>query len=210
MSADAAVTTRSAARDQPPWELVLLGLTVLSLALIPVHIHEAFGLPAHPLLLHVPVVLVPVAGIAALVLVARPAWLDRYGLTLGVLSVAATAATILTVGAGQAFRADRAEGFGGAGEAGRLAEHAEAGENLRLVVIAFTVALLVTLLLRRLLRRGGPAEAILRGVVVVLAVLAVFFVIRTGHLGAQLTWERDGGGGPPGGGQPFQPPGGGG
>jgi len=209
MSADAAVTTRSAARDQPPWELVLLGLTVLSLALIPVHIHEAFGLPAHPLLLHVPVVLVPVAGIAALVLVARPAWLDRYGLTLGVLSVAATAATILTVGAGQAFRADRAEGFGGAGEAGRLAEHAEAGENLRLVVIAFTVALLVTLLLRRL-RRGGPAEAILRGVVAVLAVLAVFFVIRTGHLGAQLTWERDGGGGPPGGGQPFQPPGGGG
>jgi uncharacterized membrane protein len=48
--------------------------------------------------------------------------------------------------------------------------------------------------------------AILRVAVAVLAVLAVFLVIRTGHLGAQLTWEP-GAGGPPGGGQ-FQPPGG--
>jgi uncharacterized membrane protein len=212
MSADAVTTTRTAARDQPPWELVLLGLTVLSLALIPVHIHEAFGLPAHPLLLHVPVVLVPVAGLAALALVPRPPWMDRYGLALGVLAVAATAATILTVGAGQAFRADRRQGFGGfgggGGEGGRLAEHAQAGENLRLVIVAFTIALLVMLLLRRL-RRGGPAVAILRGAVAVLAILAVFFVIRTGHLGAQLTWDQEGG--PPGGGpggQQLQPPGG--
>jgi uncharacterized membrane protein len=205
MSADAVVASRTAARDQPRWEVVLLGLTVLSLGLIPVHIHRAFGLPAHPLLLHVPVVLVPVAGIAALALVARPAWMERYGVALGVLAVAATAATILTVGAGEAFRADRAQGGGGP-EADRLAEHAQAGENLRLVMIAFTVALLVTLLLRRL-ERGGPAVAILRAVVAVLAVLAVFFVIRTGHLGAQLTWERDGGGGPPGGGRQFRPPG---
>jgi len=152
---------------------------------------------------------VPVAGIAALALVARPAWLDRYGLALGVLAVASIASTILAVGAGQAFRADREQGGGGFGgpggeESHRLSEHAQAGENLRLVVIAFTV-LLVTLLARRM-RRGGPALAILRVAVAVLAVLAVFFVIRTGHLGAQLTWES-GGGGPPGGGQ-FQPPGG--
>ena len=211
MSADAIAVSRPAPRERAPWELVLLGLTVLSLALIPVHIHRAFGLPAHPLLLHVPVVLVPIAGLAAIALVARIDWLDRYGLALGVVAVVATAATILTVGAGQAFRADREQGFGGGGggaEAHRLAEHAQAGENLRLVVIAFTVALLVTLLLRRA-QRGGPAVAILRAVVAVLAALAIFFVIRTGHLGAQLTWDREGG--PPGGGQggqQFQPPGG--
>jgi uncharacterized membrane protein len=208
MSADAMSATRSQTRGAPPWELVLLGLTALSLALIPVHIHRAFGLPAHPLLLHVPVVLVPIAGLAALAFVARPAWLDRHGIGLGVLAVVATAATILTVGAGQAFRADRSQGGGGpgGGEASRLAEHAEAGENLRLVVIAFTVALLLTLLVRRL--RGRPAiDLVLRGAVAVLAVAAIFFVIRTGHLGAQLTWDQQGG--PPGG-ERFEQPGGGG
>jgi uncharacterized membrane protein len=203
MSANAVLTSRTAARERPPWELILLGLTGLSLVLLAVHIHRAFGLPAHPLVLHVPVVLVPVAGIAALALVARPAWMDRYGLALGVLAVASTAATILTVGAGKAFRADREQGggFGGAGgeESHRLAEHAQSGQNLQIVVIAFTVALLVALLARRH-RPSGAATAILRVVVAMLAVLAVFFVIRTGHLGAQLTWER-GAGGPPGGGR---------
>src|SRR5919198_3356924 len=87
MSADAVSAARSEARGAPPWDLVLLGLTALTLALIPVHIHRAFGLPAHPLLLHVPVILVPLAGLAALAFCARPAWLDRYGLGLGVLAV---------------------------------------------------------------------------------------------------------------------------
>jgi uncharacterized membrane protein len=200
MSADAISAARSDTRGAPPWDLVLLGLTALSLALIPVHIDRAFGLPAHPLLLHVPVVLVPIAGLAALAFVARSAWLDRYGLALGALAVATTAATILTVGAGQALRADRSQGGGpGGDEASRLAEHAEAGENLRLVVIAFTVALLLTLLARRL-RGRGAIDLVLRGAVAVLAVAAIFFVIRTGHLGAQLTWEQQGG--PPGVGGP--------
>jgi uncharacterized membrane protein len=211
MSADAISAARPDARGAPPWELVLLGLTALSLVLIPIHIHRAFGLPAHPLLLHVPVVLVPIAGLAALAFCARPAWLDRYGLALGVLAVVSTAATILTVGAGQAFRADReqrAGGFGGGAggdEASRLAAHAHAGEILRIVVIAFTVALLLTLLVRRL-RGRNAVDLVLRAAVAGLAVAAIFFVIRTGHLGAQLTWEQQGG--PPGGGQ-FQPGGGG-
>jgi hypothetical protein len=34
------------------------------------------------------------------------------------------------------------------------------------------------------------------------SVAAIFFVIRTGHLGAQITWHRDGGPPPPG----FRPP----
>ena len=52
---------------------MLAVLAVLSLALIPIHITTIYsGLPAHPLLLHVPVILIPVATIWALVLVATP------------------------------------------------------------------------------------------------------------------------------------------
>jgi uncharacterized membrane protein len=201
--APAPYTTTAPARSTVPWELVLLALTVLSLALIPVEIHRAFGLPAHPLLLHVPVILVPLAGLGALALVLRPAWIERHGPLVGIVAVAATAATILTVGAGEAFRADRGGG-GPAGEAQRLEDHAQAGETLRILIVLFTLALLGWLFLHRR-RLGGPAAVALRIAVAGLAVASIFFVIRTGHLGAKLTWG-DSGGGPPAG---FQPPSGG-
>jgi uncharacterized membrane protein len=184
-SVPAAVRLDAPAR-RPPWELVLLGATVVSLVLIPIRIHRAFGLPAHPLLLHVPVVVVPVAGLAALVLLARPAWLARYGAALGVLSVVATAATILTVGAGQAFRADRSGFGGGPGgeESSRLAVRARADRDDLPAPVS------------RLLS-APPLGAALRVAAAGLAIASIFFVIRTGHLGAQLTWEQPEGGGPP-------------
>jgi uncharacterized membrane protein len=40
-------------------------------------IQKLFDLPAHPLLVHVPVVLVPIAAIMCAMLAFRPAWLDR-------------------------------------------------------------------------------------------------------------------------------------
>jgi len=69
--------------------------------------------------------------------------------------------------------------------------------------VLFTLALLGWLFLHRR-RRGGPAAIALRVAVAGLAVASIFFVIRTGHLGAKLTWG-DSGGGPPAG---FRPPGG--
>ena len=54
-------------------------LAILSFALVPVHITTIYsGLPAHPLFLHVPVILIPVARSGA-VLAARPAWFRRSG-----------------------------------------------------------------------------------------------------------------------------------
>ena len=48
----------------------LVVVAILSLGLWWVEIDEAFGLPAHPLLLHVPVVFVPILALAALALAA--------------------------------------------------------------------------------------------------------------------------------------------
>jgi hypothetical protein len=52
--------------------LLLGGGLVVCLALIPLQIHNAFGLPAHPLLLHVSVIFDPLLVLGTLVLVARP------------------------------------------------------------------------------------------------------------------------------------------
>jgi hypothetical protein len=125
---------------------------------------------------------------------ARPAWLDRYGVAIGALTVASLASTILTAGAGEAFR-DGGEGGPG------IAEHADAGETLRLVMIGLTAVVLTGLALRRAAAGQGPAwlhrlgrqpwvAPATRAAFAVFAVAALFFVIRTGHLGAEQTWGR--------------------
>ena len=37
------------------------------------------GLPAHPLLVHAPVVLVPVVALLVILMIVRPQWLERFG-----------------------------------------------------------------------------------------------------------------------------------
>lgn len=204
MSADAsAAPTPSAAPRFAswPWELILFALAVVALALIPVEIHRAFGLPAHPLIIHIPVILVPLVGLAALALMAVPGWIPRWGVAVGVFALAAEVGTIVAVGAGEAFKADRGN-FASA----RLHEHQEAGQTLRVLMVLFTLALLGTLWARRQNALNGIAFYVTRVLVAALAVASVFFVIRTGHLGAELTWGDRGG--PPSGGIPqgFTPP----
>jgi hypothetical protein len=64
--ASAAVSARATSR--PPWETIVAVAAVLSLGLWFVEIHTAFGLPAHPLIIHVPVVFAPLLGLATLAL----------------------------------------------------------------------------------------------------------------------------------------------
>ena len=128
---------------------MLAGLAVLSLALVPIHITTIYsGLPAHPLFLHVPVILIPVAMIWALVLVARPAWFMRSGVLLGILTVVALAGTFLTVGAGEALR-NALHLNGGFGPGALIARHAHAGMLLRDLMILFTGAVIVALFAHR-------------------------------------------------------------
>jgi hypothetical protein len=195
-------------------EYVLAGLAVLSLALVPVHITTIYsGLPAHPLFLHVPVILIPVAVVWALVLVVRPAWFMRSGVLLGILTVVALAGTFLTVGAGEALR-NALHLNGGFGPGALIARHAHAGMLLRDLMILFTGAVIVALFAHRVAAGmvsgfdwldglvSHPAVLILlRIALVVLAILCAYFVFHTGDLGAKAVWQgRLSGGGPGGGG----------
>jgi hypothetical protein len=204
------------ARSWPRAELSLAVLAVLSLALIPVHITTIYsGLPAHPLFLHIPVVLIPVAVIWALVLAARPAWFARSGVALGWVTVIALAGTIITIGAGEALRNALHLG-GGFGPSALIARHAHAASILRLLMIAFTAVLIVTLLAHRVAAGKQTGQAAidrdlarpallvsLRVVLVVLAIACGYFVWHTGDLGAKAVWQgrlsnAGGGGGGPG------------
>jgi hypothetical protein len=171
---------------------------VVCVALIPLKIDRAFGLPAHPLLLHVPVILDPVLALATLALCARRPWRERYGFLWGGFAVVALLGTILTVGAGEAFIAHR----------GRidsvLRAHRQAGDTLRIVMLVL-VALVLLVVLADLLRAEGRLRGIAARALPLLLVLtavgaglAGFFTVRTGHLGAKATWGGEGRGGFPG------------
>jgi hypothetical protein len=215
--------------SRPRAEYVLAGLAILSFALWPVHITTIYsGLPAHPLFLHVPVILIPVATIWAIVLVARPAWFMRSGVLLGIVTVVALAATFLTIGAGEALRG-ALHLNGGFGPSALIARHAHAAMLLRDFLILFTGAVIAALFAHRVAagmvsglgwldRLAGNAVALVlsRVALAVLAIVCAYFVFHTGDLGAKAVWQgrlSGGGFGGAGGGggvqQLFGPSGGG-
>ena len=64
------------------------------------------GLPAHPLVVHLPVVLVPLATIGALIMLIRPSWRRSYELPVAVLAVVAAVATQLALMSGEQLEED--------------------------------------------------------------------------------------------------------
>lgn len=176
--------------------ILLLGGFLLCLALAGVEVGQFAGLPAHPLLLHVPVVLIPILSAATIAAMARPDWRRRYGPALGLLALVALAFTILTAGAGEAFRESRPE-FASAA----LNEHAELGDQLKAVMVLFAGALVALLAADGLRGSGRLArlaaqlrrpriEVLARAGIALLAAVALVWVVRTGHEGAEVAWKQ--------------------
>jgi hypothetical protein len=200
MSSGTATVTGSP-RPRPRAELVLGVLGVLTFALVPIHINTIYsGLPAHPLFLHVPVILIPIVGIAALALAVRPVWFGRHGVWITALAVIALGSVNLTMGAGEELRHDLA-----GDDASLIARHAHAADQLRIVFIAFTAVLIIALAAHRASRRWeGPlafingilrplatnaGRIVLRAAIALLAIGALYTVFHTGDLGAKAVWQ---------------------
>lgn len=153
------------------------------------------GLPAHPLFAHVPVVLIPLAGLGAIAML-WPAVRDRIGwYVVGVVFVAGIF-TQLTISAGQSLRRY-------VRESPLVRAHTHIGENIRPWVLLMFLALAgVMLLARRSARAGdGPGEPPprrgngLRIATVSVAALSILFsgvatywIYRIGDSGAKAVW----------------------
>lgn len=144
------------------------------------------GLPVHPLVVHVVVVLLPLATLGLIAVIAVPRWRGAFGwLTMGGLTVGALA-TVAATSSGEAL-ADRV------GEPDR---HADLGETLEIVALVLLAAAWIWFLLeRRNASRGarsllGSGLQIVAGLaVLVLAVGALVLTGLVGHSGAQAVWE---------------------
>jgi hypothetical protein len=176
--------------------LAFLGFSTLAVSLTTVY----GGLPAHPLFIHVPVILIPLSILGALACVLRPAWFSRYGILLCGVSIVAMSSIFLAMQAGGALQS----ALHLTGRAASLInQHSQAADILAFVFIAFTAILILTFSAHRISSEPGPTGlavadsvlgnrsvlSVLRGLLVVLALVAAFMVFRVGDLGAKAVWQ---------------------
>lgn len=164
-------------------------------------IEKIAGLPAHPLFAHLPVVLIPLAGLVAIAFALRPAWLDRFGWGLVAAAGLGMVGAVLAAGSGEAL--EEMLERGGVGESNLLEEHAEMGETARTIAVVFFIVVLAVVLVRHLARRqaqphgavaraaGSRPGAIAMSLVLALsAAAATATVAAAGHKGAEAHWKR--------------------
>lgn len=154
------------------------------------------GLPAHPLLVHAAVVLVPLAAIGTIVVACWPAARARVGWIVAALGVIGFFFALFAKESGEALL-----------ETTRVTQlvkdHAEMGDWG--VIGAFLVGgsactiMLFDAFVRFRASKGEPELSVTRplrtliGVfAVVLTVFGTVLVVNVGHSGAKATWDQDG------------------
>lgn len=189
-------------KQQVNWrraEFVLTLCGFLGFITLVVQIKTLWGnLPAHPLLIHVPVILIPVTVLAVFVCLAKPAILERHGILICAVAIIAMSSTFLAMQAGAALRgALQLQGR----PAQLIAEHAAAADVLAIAFTLLTASLILTFASQRI-SEGMPTGlalvddllgsktvyTLLRVVLLVLALVSAFYVFRVGDLGAQAVW----------------------
>jgi MFS family permease len=152
-----------------------------------VEIEDLFGLPAHPLVVHAAVVLLPLAALATFACAAIPRARRVYAPVALALALAATAAVGLAQGSGEALeeRVDETE---------LVEEHTERGERVLPWAIAVTAGAAAVMASPRLARRRRTSvttmiTAAVVAVSLVAGVGATWTVVDVGHSGAKATWN---------------------
>ena len=149
-------------------------------------VEELFGLPAHPLVVHAAVVLLPLAAIATVLCAAVPRARRHYAAVGLTFALAAMIAVGLAQGSGEALeeRVDETE---------LVEEHTDQGESVLPWSIGVTVAAAAVTAAPFVARRRPsiPARtvtAVLLAGSLVAGAGAIWTVAEVGHSGARATW----------------------
>jgi hypothetical protein len=155
------------------------------------------GLPAHPLLVHAAVVLIPLAALGSLAIAVRAAWRRSYAPLVAIGAVAASlAATGAKLAGDQLYAALSASGSLGAG----IDQHGQWGQYTMFASWPYAVLALIAAVLARRSRVPAHARAgdtiVATGVGIVtfswLAALAgiatTALVVLTGDSGSRAVW----------------------
>jgi hypothetical protein len=171
-----------------------------------------YGIPAHPLVVHAVVVLLPLATLGGLVIALRASWRRRFGLAVLLVAAAGIGAVPAAKLTGEQLQAALQAGLPPGQQLDPAVQtHAALGDDLLPFALVFGVALLLLLIAGRLAdRERGAAQSAeadaqvtttWRRVAVVAAALVAFTgvaatvqVVRIGHSGSAAVWQGVGGG----------------
>ena len=173
---------------------------------------KLFGLPAHPLFVHIPIVLLPLAALGVIVMAIKPAWHQRYRWAVLALGTAGTIGVVLAAQAGEQL-GKRVNDVQGAKAASIWRHHRNLGETARNFGLLFFVLLAAFVLLPWWMERraaqttsgqttrastsapatNGPRDRWLRIAVTALAIagaaVSVVTITQAGHSGSDTVWK---------------------
>jgi hypothetical protein len=138
------------------------------------------GVPAHPLIIHIPVMLGPLVGLLCIVLLVVPKWRTLLAPWVAVLGVLLAISTVVAVKSGENFLAVLQLGKA-------IDQHEAAGKLLRTMCIVLAVLLIGFFFATRRLNPKFVTVAAL--IVAVGGVIETAQVVKTGHEGASLVWK---------------------
>jgi uncharacterized membrane protein len=157
-----------------------------------------FDLPAHPLFVHTPLVLLPLTSIAAVLFMFNRNWRLRFRWQLASAALIVAVGTFLATESGEALD----EALKGLAP---IDKHKELGEFTQILCfILFVLTLGSAIVLQRfrgqdssreritnVTRETGATvvETVLSVLIAITAVLATVWMIRTGHEGARAVWD---------------------
>jgi hypothetical protein len=159
-----------------------------------VEITKLFGLPAHPLIVHVPIVLLPLCAAGVVAMAVSAGMRDRIGWIVAVLAGIALLGVQLAMDSGEPLRE-------GVPHTAALREHIHLADTVRPLAALLLVGVVVIMLLhQRANRRSDTAGASVLdapwlrvsalAVTLVVALVTTVQLARVGHNGARATWQK--------------------
>jgi len=159
------------------------------------NVSKIFGLPAHPLFVHIPIVLIPLTAIGAVAMAFSARVRDQFGLLVLAIGIVAGLSTQFAIDSGQALRHS-------VPQSAALRRHVHIASQIRpLILLLFLVALATMLIDRRssgawpFARRPASAPALpwrigLIALTVIVAAGTNVRLFQIGDSGANATWQR--------------------
>ncbi|MFM7829223.1 MAG: DUF2231 domain-containing protein [Actinomycetota bacterium] len=155
-----------------------------------VAISKIFGLPAHPLFVHVPIVLVPVAMITSILAIFKK-FRREFLVATATMAVIGAVFLSLSIEAGESLKHDLPKS-----EA--IHEHAEIGEQSQGPTIAFAAFAVSAVVAGEAIRRNfvyknrslpKQIAPVLLALTLVGGVVSTVVVTQAGHSGAKAVWD---------------------
>ena len=147
------------------------------------------GLPVHVLVLHAAVVFVPLLALGAIVYALVGPWRPKIGWAVLLLGIVAPICTFVAKESGEKLYDRLAPHMSAAGKK-LLDEHLHFGTNTFFWTLGLGVVSIVMVVLTRREKNSTPkaVQWVLSAAMVVLALIAGYYVYRTGDSGAKAVW----------------------